>query len=185
MFFTFKCTIFIIFYPVYIVSKHDANFYVIPFVFSLYTASVNNAPNIPTLRKLLGQNRKLRKANKKHKNAVKKYLHKQIAETRPIDNIYNMGNFPLNQFEESVLNKVLSFVYSPDMVAKDEVFKAFLKFKRRMLLHYHFFITPTKNKTKKGTQNIQIKFKLGTTNLQTKNPTNIFQECQQRFDKTI
>ena len=63
-----------------------------------------------------------------------------------------MGNFPLNQFEESVLNKGLSFVYSPDMVAKDEVFKAFLKLKRRMLLHYHFFITPTKNKTKTQTK---------------------------------
>ena len=65
---------------------------------------------------MLGQNRKFRKENKKHKNAVKKYLHRQIAKTRPIDNIYNMGNFPLNQFEKSVLNKGLNFVYSPDMV---------------------------------------------------------------------
>ena len=61
----------------------------------------------------------------------------------PIDNIYNMGNFLLNHFEQSVLNKGLSFVITPNMVTKDEVFKAFLKFKRRILLHYHFFTRPT------------------------------------------
>ena len=104
-------------------------------------------PNIPTLRNILGQKRRLRKENKKYKNSVKKYLHKQIATTMPIDNIYNMGNFPLNHFEQSVLNKGLSFVITPEMVTKDEVFKAFLKFKRRILLHYYFFTRPT-NKIK-------------------------------------
>ena len=113
-----------------------------------YTAASYDAPTIPTLRKILGQSRKLRKENKKHKNAVKKYLHRKINTTLPIDNIYNMGNFPLSQSERSVLNKGLSFVCSPDMVTKEEVFQAFLKFKRRMLLHYHFFISPQKIETK-------------------------------------
>ena len=110
-------------------------------------ATLDNAPNIPTLRKILGQSRKLRKENKKHKNSVKKCLHRQIANTRQIDNVHNMGNFPLSNSEKTVLNKGLSFVYSPDLVTKDEVFKAFLKFNRRMLLHYHFFIRPSNNKT--------------------------------------
>ena len=121
-------------------------YFAFSFVF-LYTAAYD-APKIPTLRKILGQSRKLRKENKKHMNAVKKYLHRKISTTLPIDNIYNMGNFPLSQSERDVLNKGLSFVCSPDMVTKGEVFQAFLKFKRRMLLHYHFFIRPTKNETK-------------------------------------
>ena len=65
-----------------------------------------------------------------------------------------MGNFPLSDSEKTVLNKGLSFVYSPNAVTKDEVFKAFLKFKRRMLLHNHFFIRPS-NKT--DTQQNQFK----------------------------
>ena len=124
---------------------------------SFILAALHNAPNIPTLRKILGPSRKLRKENKKHKNSVKKYLHRQIANTRPIDNIHRMGNFPLSDSEKNVLNKGLSFVYSPDAVTKDEVLKAFLKFKRHMLLHYHFFIKPS---NKMDTQ--QNKFKLAS-----------------------
>ena len=119
-------------------------------------AASDSVPNIPTLRKILGQSRKFRKENRKHKNSVKKYLHRQIATTMPIDNIFNMGNFPLNNAERSVLNKGLSFVYSPEMVTRDEAFRAFLKFKRRMLLHYHFFIRPNKAKT------LPNRFKLGS-----------------------
>ena len=123
-------------------SKHVANSLHLHCA-SFILATLDNAPNIPTLAKILGQSRKLRKENKKHKNSVKKYLHRQIANTRPIDNKHNMGNCPLSNSEKTVLNKGLSFVYSPDLVTEDEVFKAFLKFKRRMLLHYHFFIRPT------------------------------------------
>ena len=119
-------------------SKHVANFLHLHCA-SFILAALHNL----TLRKILGQSRTLRKENKKHKNSVKKYLHRQIANTRPIDNIHNMGNFPLSDSEKNVLNKGLSFVYSSDAVTKDEVFKAFLKFKRRMLLHYHFFRRPS------------------------------------------
>ena len=117
------------------------------FFLCLCTAESRGIPNIPTLRNTLGQKRRLQKEIKKHTNSVKKYLHKQIATTMPIDNIYNMGNFPLNHFKEGVMNEGLSFVITPNMVTKDEFFKAFLKFKRRIPLHYHFFTRPT-NKIK-------------------------------------
>ena len=127
-----------------------------PFLLYLYTATSCDAPNIPTLRKILGQNKKLRKENKKHKNSIKKYLHRQFASTRPIDSIFNLGNFSLSTSETNVLNKGLSFVYSPDMVTRSEVLRAFLKFRRRMLLHYHFFISP--NKTKRPQNHFKLRF---------------------------
>ena len=57
-----------------------------------------------------------------------------------------MGDFSLSDSEKNVLNKGLSFVYLPEVVTKDEVFKAFLNFKMRMLLRYHFFVRPKYNK---------------------------------------
>ena len=123
---------------------------------------------------MLGQNRKLRKENKCSKNAIKKYLHKTVAEQTPIDNIYNMGNFPLDPDEMKVLNKGLSFVCAPAMVPKTEALKAFLKLKRRMLLHYHFHVRPNKN------QKIKI-FKL-TSNWQ---PPNYEQKALQTFFKNV
>ena len=81
--------------------------------------------NIPTLRRILGQNRKLRKENKYSKNAIKKYLHRTIAEQTPTDNIYDMGNFPLDPDEIKVLNRGLSFVCAPEMVPKQKYGKPF------------------------------------------------------------
>ena len=144
--------------------------------FSLHTVSkgMANTHNIPTLRKMLGQNRRLRRENKYSKNAIKKYLQKTIAEQTPIDNIHNMGNFPLDTNETKVLNKGLSFVCAPEMVCKDDVAKSFFKFKRRMLLHYHFHSRPNKNKK------IKI-FKL-SSNWQ---PPNYKQKALQTFFKNV
>ena len=48
----------------------------------LHTVSkgLERTHNIPTLRRMLGQNRKLCKENKCSKDAIKKYLHKTVAE---------------------------------------------------------------------------------------------------------
>ena len=41
------------------------------FLLYLYAATSCDAPNIPTLCKILAQNKKLRKGNKTHKNSIK------------------------------------------------------------------------------------------------------------------
>ena len=68
---------------------------------------------------MLGQNRRLRRENKYSKNAIKKYLQKTIAAETPIDKIHNMGNFPLDTNEIKVLNKGLSFVWTPSQVGQE------------------------------------------------------------------
>ena len=81
----------------------------------------------------------------RHKNALKKDLHDRISNNalNNIDNIYNMGNFPLSNDEITVLNRGLSFVIAPEEIRYQTIFDALSDFKRRMFLHYHFFINPT------------------------------------------
>ena len=81
----------------------------------------------------------------KHKNALQKDLHDRISNNalNNIDNIYNMGNFPLSNDEITVLNRGLSFVIAPEEIRYQTIFDALSDFKRRMFLHYHFFINPT------------------------------------------
>ena len=54
-----------------------------------------------------------------------------------------MGNFPLSNDEITVLNRGLSFVIAPEEIRYQTIFDALSDFKRRMFLHYHFFIKPT------------------------------------------
>ena len=105
--------------------------------------------SIPTLRKLSGCTRKLR--NRSRKNFLKKHLHESISKEAgcAVDNIHNMGNFILNQDEIQLLNKGLSFVLAPHEILGPTVSEAWLDFKRRMHLHYYFFINPTNNEIKK------------------------------------
>ena len=74
-----------------------------PFPLRTVSKGMVNTHNIPTICKVLGQNKRLRKENKSRKNPIKRYLQKTIAEQTQIDNIYNMGNFPLHANEIKVL----------------------------------------------------------------------------------
>ena len=54
-----------------------------------------------------------------------------------------MGNFPLSNDEITVLNRGLSFIIAPEEIRYQTIFDALSDFKRRMFLHYHFFINLT------------------------------------------
>ena len=104
---------------------------------------------IPVLKKVLGVNRKYSHIKKKGKNAFKKHLHTKLKQKVVIGNIYNMSNFSLSDHEIDILNRGLSFIGAPKSFSVWDISKAYSDFRRRMLLHYHFYINPTNYLPKK------------------------------------
>ncbi len=93
--------------------------------------------NIPYLRKLLKTKPKQHMI-RKSKNATKKYLAKRLRNSLPIDNLINLGDYQLTDYEIKLLNKGLSFVPTPARVKIFDIQKSFADFRRRMEIQYFF-----------------------------------------------
>ena len=99
--------------------------------------------SISSLRKLAGQQRKIRTGNRQSKNSLRKSLHRKIVkQAKPIDNIVNLTGITLTEAQTNVLNKGLSFVRTPKTMNFKKIEKSFAEFRRKM--HKHYFFTTQK-----------------------------------------